>query len=58
MPTLIHAASVLFLEVTLPMSNVIRGVTIFTSRLWNNGLIELYFNFENGIATKDKHNEH
>jgi hypothetical protein len=58
MPTLTHAASVLFLEVILPMSNIIRGVKIFRRRLWNNGLIEFYFNFENGIPTKDRHKEH
>jgi len=39
MATLNHAASVLFLEVILPMSNIIRGVKVFTSSLWNNGLI-------------------
>jgi len=31
---------------------------MFTSSLWNNGLIEFYFNFENVIATKDMHKEH
>jgi hypothetical protein len=40
------------------MSNIIRGVKIFTRRLWNNGLIEFYFNFENGTPTKDRHKEH
>lgn len=58
MATLNHAASGLFLEVILPMSNIIRGVKVFTRSLWNNCLIEFYFNFENVIPTKDRLKKH